>query len=476
LGLALVGLVPLAISTPAKAGAVSFNLYVNSLGWSDQPGREARPGPTIIVYKSDMITVNLHSEDHLPHGLYIDYKNCGYACLGDYISPQTTLTVWDITFSFPADTAGTFQYGDQVVAANVGTWFTRLNSPPTASFRAPTAETSWTGGVSHNISIDVVDPNGDPVQVWVNYSYGGGPSQPIRAFPAGANPNVIAWTPGTFSSTNTIVSVDVKSRGGSSRTASAPFEVDSTPPTIASFFPAAGASVVVRDASIQVNWSEPMNRVTAAGPRGFGVRVVDGPWLAGTGTWSADGTRFTFQPTAALGAGAKYEVHVNTSATDHSDPGNPFAAGPFLWTFTAGSSLGNPAPPAPTAVTATPTDGGVEVTWTPTSSPNVAGFHVYRGPSSTGPFSRLTTTSPIPVTGPMKYRDSTAQAGHSYYYTVTAVNATGGESAYAPAASVTVPTYQTPPLFDPFPWAVAGVTLGVILGALYGLAWRRKPA
>jgi hypothetical protein len=330
--------------------------------------------------------------------------------------------------------------------------------------------------VSHSISIDVSDPNGAPVQIWVNYSYGGGASQPIRSFLAGPNPNVVPWTPSGFSSTNTLVRVDAKNnRGGEVHVDSAPFEVDSTPPTIVSFFPASGASGVLLDDSIRVNWSEAMNRVTAAGPSGFGVRLVGGPWLAGTGTWSPDATRFTFQPTGTLSTGAKYEAHVNQSASDHSDPGNTFATGPLVWTFTAGSSLGNPAPPTPTSVTASPTDGGVEVTWTPISSPNVAGYHVYRGPSSTGPFLRL-TTSPIPVTGPMKYRDTTAQAGHSYYYTVTAVNATGGESGYATAVAVTIPTYQNPPLFDPVPWAVAGVTLGVILGALYGLAWRRKPA
>src|SRR5207253_1303424 len=69
--------------------------------------------------------------------------------------------------------------------------------------------------------------------------------------------------------------------------------------------------------------------------------------------------------------------------------------------------------------------------------------------------------------------------GH-YAFTVWAtdssVNATGAESGYARAFSVTIPPYTTPPLFDPVPWAVAGVTLGVILGALYGMVWRRRPA
>ena len=92
---------------------------------------------------------------------------------------------------------------------------------------------------------------------------------------------------------------------------------------------------------------EYLNRIAAAGPSGFGLRLVDGPWLAGTATWSQDATRFTFQPAGTLSVGAKYEVHVNQSASDHSDPGNPFATGPSVWTFTAGSSLGNPAPPMP---------------------------------------------------------------------------------------------------------------------------------
>jgi hypothetical protein len=470
--LALVGLVPFAFSTPAKAGTMT--LYVSALGWSEASGTERRPGPAIVVYQGDIVTITMIPEDLVPqHRFYIDYNANGRADTGEPASATTSSTT---TFSFTADRAGTFQYADEVVPLNVGSWATKVNSAPTATIRAPSPGASWTGGVSHSISIDVTDPDGDPVQVWVNYSYGGGASQPIKAFVAGTNPNLIAWTPGTFSSASTFIRVDVKdNRGGAAHIDSSPFEVDSTAPTIDSFFPASAATGVPLDMVIRVNWSEPMNRVTAADPSGFGVRVVSGPWLKGTGVWSTDGSRFIFQPSASLNARAQYEIHANMSATDHSDPGNAFAAGPLVWTFTAGSSFGGQAPPAPTSVSASPTEGGVDVTWTSVSFPNIAGYHVYRGPSATGPFVRL-TTSLIPVTGPMRYRDPKAQSGQAYTYAVTAVNATGGESAYATAPAVTIPTYQTPPLFDPVPWAVAGVTLGVILGALYGLAWRRKPA
>src|SRR5216117_3685344 len=120
------------------------------------------------------------------------------------------------------------------------------------------------------------------------------------------------------------------------------------------------------------------------------------------------------------------------------------------------------------------TDGVVDVTWSPVSSPTLAGYYVYRGNGTAGQYTRLTIT-PIPKAAPTVYRDSSVQPGHTYFYTVTSVNTTGAESGYAQAISVAIPPYTTPPLFDPVPWAVAGVTLGVILGALYGMVWRRRP-
>src|SRR5437773_790158 len=135
---------------------------------------------------------------------------------------------------------------------------------------------------------------------------------------------------------------------------------------------------------------------------------------------------------------------------------------------------GNPDRPAPRSVSVSSTDGLVDVTWSPVAWPNLAGYYVYRGNRSTPPFERLTSL-PLSPSAPTQYRDTTAKTGQTYYYTVTAVDTTGAESAYGPIYSVTIPPYQTPPLFDPVPWAVAGVTLGVILGALYGMVWRRRP-
>ena len=566
--LAAAALLPFVLSQPAKAAQFSLTLYVNALGWSFTSGGEARPGPILLAVQGDQVDVTMTSEDLLPHGFFIDYNGNGVADSGDFVSPQTSGT---IQFSIPADTLGTYTYGDQVVTLNTGTWVTRVNSPPQASFHAPTAATSWTGGKTHDISFDVTDPDGDPVQVSVSYSFGGGASQAIKSFAAGpTNPQIVPWTPSGFSSTDTVIRVVVQdSRGASQPFDSPAFTVDSAVPAILSYSPAAGASQVDRNSLIQVNWSEPMNKATTAAA--FGVKGAGGPWVAGTTTWSTDATQLTFRPGGSLAVGTQYEVHVNATSSDASDPGNVIGHD-SIWTFSTGaltdrtppqirSLSANPSAqiangfvnvtadvddtggiatvtaaiqgpgvnqnlslthasgarwylnraysavghynitlwatdmsgnvasnetgidivpngaggiPAPQSVTVSLNDGLVDVTWSPVAWPNLAGYYVYRGNRSTPPFERLTSI-PLSASAPTQYRDTTAKTGQTYYYTVTAVNTTGGESGYGPIYSVTIPPYQTPPLFDPVPWAVAGVTLGVILGALYGMVWRRRP-
>jgi len=573
LGLTLAALLPLVLAQPAKAANVSINLFANAFGWNITSGEETNPGPTFVVYHNDQITVTLTSDDGLPHGLWIDYSGDGIQNSEDYLSPKTSVTQNPITFSFLADHVGQYTYADQVIPLNTGQWSTHDNGAPSATIRAPVLGASWTGGKAHDISFNLTDPDGDPMTYNLTYSYGGRASQSIRSStPASGNPNVVSWTPTGFSATDTVLHLDVlDSRGAPAHVDSAPFEVDSTPPTIASSSPLSDAVSVDRNTLIQVNWSEGMNESTTGAANAFGVRGSGGPWLTGTVAWSPDATQFTFRPSGTLADGTVYEVHVNSTATDHSDPGNPYAGS--MWRFSTGSTADRTPPsilamaadpsvqvvdgfvnlttdvqdnvgiltvtasvrgpgfdqnltmvhasgtrwyvnrtysavghyaftvwatdrsgnvrsqtagfdmsppgsgsvPAPLYVNVSMTDGVVDVTWSPVSSPTLAGYYVYRGNGTAGQYTRLTIT-PIPKAAPTVYRDSSVQPGHTYFYTVTTVNTTGAESGYAQAISVTIPPYTTPPLFDPVPWAVAGVTLGVILGALYGMVWRRRPA
>jgi len=83
----------------------------------------------------------------------------------------------------------------------------------------------------------------------------------------------------------------------------------------------------------------------------------------------------------------------------------------------------------------TPVDNSIDLSWTPDTDADLAGYFVYRqevDPKGvvTGTVTRLNTT---PVVGPA-YRDQTALPGRRYAYRVTAVDTAGNES--APSADV----------------------------------------
>ncbi|HUK26184.1 MAG TPA: choice-of-anchor D domain-containing protein [Terriglobales bacterium] len=76
----------------------------------------------------------------------------------------------------------------------------------------------------------------------------------------------------------------------------------------------------------------------------------------------------------------------------------------------------------------------VTLSWEESSS--VAGYYVYRGTQSGGPYSRL-NSSAVPTTS---YTDSTVQGGQTYYYVVTSVDSSGNESSYSGEVSATIPS------------------------------------
>jgi hypothetical protein len=78
----------------------------------------------------------------------------------------------------------------------------------------------------------------------------------------------------------------------------------------------------------------------------------------------------------------------------------------------------------------------VSLTWTASTSANIAGYNVYRSTTSGGPYTQLnasllTTTS---------YTDNSVTAGQTYYYVATSVDTSNDQSAYSNQAQTTVPT------------------------------------
>src|SRR5439155_1063639 len=96
----------------------------------------------------------------------------------------------------------------------------------------------------------------------------------------------------------------------------------------------------------------------------FGVKGAGGPWVAGTTTWSTDATQLTFRPGGSLAVGTQYEVHVNATSSDASDPGNAIGHD-SIWTFSTGA-LTDRTPPQIRSLSANPSaqiaNGFVNVT------------------------------------------------------------------------------------------------------------------
>ena len=90
--------------------------------------------------------------------------------------------------------------------------------------------------------------------------------------------------------------------------------------------------------------------------------------------------------------------------------------------------------------TATTRPPQVLLSWDASTSP-VAGYHVYRGTVSGGPYA-VQTASAIAA---LDFTDSSVAAGTTYYYVVTSIDTSGVESAYSNQAVATIPVSSPVP-------------------------------
>ena len=84
--------------------------------------------------------------------------------------------------------------------------------------------------------------------------------------------------------------------------------------------------------------------------------------------------------------------------------------------------------------TATP-QHSVNLSWNPSNS-QVAGYNIYRGRQTGGPYTRLNSA----LEGSTTYTDSSVQGGQTYFYVVTAVQGTGTESPFSNQARAAIPS------------------------------------
>ena len=113
----------------------------------------------------------------------------------------------------------------------------------------------------------------------------------------------------------------------------------------------------------------------------------------------------------------------------HDESGNPSELSNVLLV----DHLLDTAPPAtPSGLAGGTEPSGVRLHWNANTEPDLAGYHVYRAAASTGPFSRIDGAT---VTA-TEFTDASAPDSASLWYALTAVDATGNESARTGALRV----------------------------------------
>jgi len=114
---------------------------------------------------------------------------------------------------------------------------------------------------------------------------------------------------------------------------------------------------------------------------------------------------------------------------------SPTASGVSNGTATISSDAGNGSVTASLSGTGTTTvTHSVSLSWAASAS-LIAGYNVYRGTHTGGPYQRVNST----VQPSLAYTDSGVSSGQTYYYVVTAVDSTGLESVFSNEAVAIVP-------------------------------------
>jgi hypothetical protein len=113
----------------------------------------------------------------------------------------------------------------------------------------------------------------------------------------------------------------------------------------------------------------------------------------------------------------------------------PLNSGSVSGTLKISSNASNPSVSIALSGMGSTVQHSVDVNWVASTSA-VAGYNVYRGTLSGGPYSKINSTL---ITG-LTYTDNTVSSGATYYYVITAIAADGTESSFSSQAQAVIPT------------------------------------
>ena len=134
----------------------------------------------------------------------------------------------------------------------------------------------------------------------------------------------------------------------------------------------------------------------------------------------------TLPQTIAAGTSASFTVTFTPQGTGSATGNLAFVSNAATSPITMGfSGTGASAP-----------QHSVSLNWNQSSSANVVGYNIYRSGVSSGPYAKINSALDVGTTG----TDSSVQAGQTYYYVVTSVDSTNGESGYSTPVGVVIPS------------------------------------
>ena len=133
-----------------------------------------------------------------------------------------------------------------------------------------------------------------------------------------------------------------------------------------------------------------------------------------------------------LPAGVTAKVSSTTTSLDLN--GSPTTAATYSFAVKATGCGGNVSQVSYKVVIQATANHVVDLSWKPSTSKDIAGYNVYRGPNGT----TWTKVNPGLVASTL-YSDSTVANNTTYYYATTAVNTEGEESTKAAPVKVVIP-------------------------------------
>jgi hypothetical protein len=159
------------------------------------------------------------------------------------------------------------------------------------------------------------------------------------------------------------------------------------------------------------------------------VSAVNGPVTVSAANlngseFSVSGISFPF--TLSSGQTASYRLVFAPSAS-----GTTSASATWL-----GTASNSPVTQSLTGTGTPPPQHSVTLNWHASTSSNVVGYNVYRGTQSGGPYAQINSALDTATTDV----DYTVSAGQTYYYVVTALNASSQESGYSNQIKAVIPS------------------------------------